>query len=56
MKVKHANLKQIILAHLSEINNTPKKALSVVREAINPSETKIDVAMQDQCGKLFCLR
>lgn len=56
MKVKHANLKQIILAHLSEINNTPKKALSVVREAINPSETEIDVAMQDQCGKLFCLR
>lgn len=56
MKVKHANLKQIILAHLSEINNTPKKALSVVREAINSYETEIDVAMQDRCGKLFCLR
>ncbi len=56
MKIKHSRLKHVILAHLSEINNTPEKALSVVGEAINLSETKIDVAMQDRCGKLFCLR
>ena len=56
MKVKHPRLKHIILAHLSETNNTPGKALSVVREAINLSETEIDVAMQDRCGKLFCLQ
>lgn len=56
MKVKHPRLKHIILAHLSEINNTPEIALRVVGEAINLSGTKIDVAMQDRCGKLFCLR
>ena len=34
MEIKHESLKYVILGHLSEINNTPEKAISHVGEAL----------------------
>ncbi len=33
-RLSHNNLKHVILAHLSEVNNTPEKALAKAREAL----------------------
>lgn len=54
-EILHDDLKHLVLAHLSETNNTPEKALSVVSKAINGHKTSICVATQDECGPVFCL-
>ena len=56
MEVKHDRLAHVILAHLSEKNNTPQKALSVVGQAINHSSIKLSVATQYECGALFHIK
>lgn len=48
-ELQHQNLSHVILAHLSEINNTPEKALGCVGEALAYAGTRIDVALQDRC-------
>ena len=53
--VKHKNLSHVILAHLSEQNNTPEKALSVVGDAINLSSIRLSVAFQDISSEIFTL-
>jgi phosphoribosyl 1,2-cyclic phosphodiesterase len=50
----HENLTHVILAHLSETNNTPEKALSEVGLALNETKTKLSVAEQNRCGITFC--
>lgn len=55
-EVQHDRLIHVVLAHLSEINNTPQKALSEVRQAITRCNAKIDVATQDVCGELLRLK
>ena len=55
-EVQHDRLKYVILAHLSETNNTPQKALSEVGRAMNYCHAQIDVANQDQCGALIRLK
>lgn len=40
--------KRIILAHLSEINNTPEIALSTVKEILDNKKIKIDTASQNE--------
>jgi len=55
-ELKHDRLLYVILAHLSETNNTPHKALNRVQEALAHCKTKINVATQDQCGEVFHLR
>ena len=55
-EVQHDRLIHVVLAHLSEINNTPQKALSEVSQAITRCNAKIDVAMQDVCGGLLRLK
>lgn len=52
-EVQHDRLEHVTLAHLSEINNTPQKALSEVGQAMNHCNAQIDVAAQDECGPLL---
>ncbi len=49
------NLKHVILAHLSEENNTPQKAAAEVFKGLNGSDITLHVAKPDQPGKLIKL-
>jgi phosphoribosyl 1,2-cyclic phosphodiesterase len=55
-EVQHDGLKHVILAHLSETNNTPQKALSEVGRAMSRCNARLDVATQDKCGALLRLK
>jgi phosphoribosyl 1,2-cyclic phosphodiesterase len=56
-EVKHQNLCHVILAHLSEANNTPEKALASVGQAIGEKDRfKLHVACQERCSDLVVLR
>jgi phosphoribosyl 1,2-cyclic phosphodiesterase len=55
-EVQHDRLKYVMLAHLSETNNTPQKALSEVGRAITGCHAQLDVATQDECGALLRLK
>jgi len=55
-EVQHDRLMHVMLAHLSEINNTPQKAMSEVSQAITHCNAQIDVASQDVCGELLRLK
>jgi len=52
----HDRLCHVILAHLSETNNTPEKALSTVGNALNNCKARLDVASQDRCTDLLYLK
>ena len=52
----HEKLTHVILAHLSETNNTPEKALSEVGLAIHHTRTKLFVAEQNRCSATFCFK
>jgi phosphoribosyl 1,2-cyclic phosphodiesterase len=54
--VQHARLECVILAHLSETNNTPQKALNEVGRALAYSRTRLEVALQNECGALIHLK
>ena len=47
----------MVLAHLSEINNTPQKALEAVCQALGETAENIrmHVACQDRCTDLLVL-
>lgn len=47
------NLKHVILAHLSEENNTPQKAYETVREGLDHSGIIIDIALPDRPGNVI---
>jgi phosphoribosyl 1,2-cyclic phosphodiesterase len=49
------NLKHVILAHLSEENNTPQKAYETVREGLDHSGITLDIALPDQPGRIICI-
>lgn len=53
--LKHVNLQHVILAHLSETNNTPQKAIREVGLALNDSPAQIHVALQHTCSDIFCI-
>jgi phosphoribosyl 1,2-cyclic phosphodiesterase len=55
-ELQHDRLKYVILAHLSQTNNTPQKALSEVSQAITRCNAQLDVATQDECGALLRLK
>jgi phosphoribosyl 1,2-cyclic phosphodiesterase len=42
-----------VKAHLSEKNNTPEKALNIVGQALNNSNTRLSVATQYTCSNLL---
>ena len=54
-ELRHDRLKYVILAHLSETNNTTRQALSTIGPALTNYKTQIEVAVQDYCGKLLNL-
>jgi phosphoribosyl 1,2-cyclic phosphodiesterase len=52
----HDRFCHVILAHLSETNNTPEKVLSTVGDALINCKTRIDVATQDRCTNILYLK
>jgi phosphoribosyl 1,2-cyclic phosphodiesterase len=55
MEVMHDGLSHVILAHLSETNNTPEKALSVVSQRLNRHHLNLSVALQQAAGPIISL-
>ncbi|MBC2737439.1 MAG: MBL fold metallo-hydrolase [Desulfobacteraceae bacterium] len=51
----HADLKHVILGHLSETNNTSRQALKIVKQAIGTSVADITVALQNSSGPVLTL-
>jgi phosphoribosyl 1,2-cyclic phosphodiesterase len=47
----HADLQQVVLAHLSENNNTPSQALNAVAEALQGHPARLHVATQAATGE-----
>lgn len=54
-ELQHERLEQVVLAHLSDENNTPEKARARVGEAIRHAGIQLSVAGQDQCGRIIRL-
>lgn len=52
-ELKHNRLSHVILAHLSETNNTPEKARRTVGPALENGPTRLHVALQDICGDVL---
>jgi len=55
-ELQHANLQHVILAHLSEINNTPRKALAEVVQALTRCDAQLTVADQYSSGPVIYLK
>lgn len=55
-ELQHDGLKHVILAHLSDTNNTPQKAVNEVGRALTRCKPRIDVALQNECGVLLHLK
>ena len=55
-KIIHPNLEHVILAHLSETNNTPDRALDCLTSALTNLRTHLAVAIQERCTDIFYLR
>ena len=55
-EIQHDGLKHVMLAHLSETNNTPQKAVNEVGQALTRCKPRLDVALQDKCGALLRLK
>ena len=54
-EVAHDKLQHVILAHLSEKNNLPEKAINVVGEGITQYKINLYPARQDKASDLFVL-
>lgn len=54
--ILHDRLQHVILAHLSEINNTPEEALRSVSPTLIGSRTQLHIARQHRCGELIVIR
>lgn len=46
--IMHDDLSHIVLAHLSEENNTPEKAMTTVGQAVNNTRTRLTLAVQEK--------
>jgi len=55
-ELKHRGLRHVILGHLSETNNTPEKAMSHVGSALDGCRARLNVAVQEECGEMICLK
>ena len=53
MEVMHNRMTHVILAHLSETNNTPEKALQVVTERLGNIHLNVSVAAQSTASPLI---
>lgn len=54
-RVRHDGLRHVVLAHLSEANNTPECALNIVAEGLGPCRASLTVARQDRPTALIHL-
>ena len=54
-QLQHSGLRHIVLAHLSEVNNTPDKALACTRRAMGPSPCCLTVSSQEKGSDLIFL-
>jgi len=54
-EIQHADLTHVVLAHLSETNNTPESAYQTVAPALTQCGAQLSVALQDRCGDLIHL-
>jgi phosphoribosyl 1,2-cyclic phosphodiesterase len=55
-ELQHEKLQHVILAHLSEINNTPQKAFNEVTRALTRCKARLTVADQYTSGPVIYLR
>lgn len=55
-ELQHEKLQHVILAHLSEINNTPQKAFEEVAKALTHCSAKLSVADQYSSGPVIYLK
>ncbi len=55
MDILHDRMSHVILAHLSETNNTPEKALRVVTEHLTDTQLNVSVAAQSAPGPIIHL-
>jgi phosphoribosyl 1,2-cyclic phosphodiesterase len=55
-ELQHENLQHVILAHLSEINNTPQKAFDEVVQALTHCNPQLTVADQHRSGPVIYLK
>jgi phosphoribosyl 1,2-cyclic phosphodiesterase len=55
-QLQHDKLEHVILAHLSETNNTPQKAFEEVAEALTRSKARLTVARQNVSGPILYLK
>ena len=51
----HEKLEHVILAHLSETNNTPRKAQLTFEPMLKNAGVQLHVAAQDECGDIIFL-
>jgi phosphoribosyl 1,2-cyclic phosphodiesterase len=54
-KVSHSDLQHVIVAHVSETNNVPERALSVVREGADRHGIQFSLANQHAAGSMITL-
>jgi phosphoribosyl 1,2-cyclic phosphodiesterase len=54
-RVRHDGLRHVVLAHLSETNNTPECALNIVAEGLGQCRARLTVALQDRPSELIHL-
>lgn len=50
-ELSHPGLRQVVLAHLSETNNTPEKAFQTVAPFLENHLVRLSVAVQNRCGE-----
>jgi len=55
-ELQHEKLQHVILAHLSEINNTPQKAFAEVSQALTRCRAELTVADQYASGPIIYLK
>lgn len=54
-EIQHSGLRHVVLAHLSEVNNTPDKALACTRRALGPFQFNLTVSNQEEGTGLILL-
>ncbi|MDJ0987291.1 MAG: MBL fold metallo-hydrolase [Desulfobacterales bacterium] len=55
-QLQHRGLKHVILAHLSETNNSPQKVLAEVSEVFNRCKPRLTIASQHRSSEIIYLK
>jgi phosphoribosyl 1,2-cyclic phosphodiesterase len=54
-KICHSRLEHVVVAHISETNNAPERALSVVQEGAGPCDIRFTLGCQHAAGAMVAL-